>query len=110
MGKLGRTARDVPYRPAMTYPRRCPLCAAQYGAYGSGGPAETQHVTLLARSGGTPSPWRPELPGRLLRLRCLLCGGTYGWDYFAGCPAALVQFADHRPEHQVQLPRAWGRG
>lgn len=32
--------------------------------------------------GGTPSPWRPELPGRVLDLRCGACWALFRWDYF----------------------------
>jgi len=42
------------------------------------------HATLNARAGGTPSPARPDLPGRLLTLWCRSCGGEYAWDYFGG--------------------------
>ena len=76
----------------MVYPRRCPLCGADYyeSPKGRGGimvPSDSRHATLSAEPGGTPSPWRTGLPGRLLRLRCLACDGEYVWDYFAGRPA-----------------------
>jgi len=61
----------------MVYPRQCPLCAAAYESDGA-------HTTGASESGGTPSPWRPELPGRLLTLICIDCHGEYVWDYFAG--------------------------
>lgn len=32
--------------------------------------------------GGTRSPWRPDLPGRLLDLRCGACWALFRWDYF----------------------------
>lgn len=59
----------------MAYPRSCPLCAAEYGV------SEWLHVTVRSEPGGTCSPWRPGVPGRLLTLRCQVCGGEYGWDY-----------------------------
>jgi hypothetical protein len=67
----------------VTYPRRCPLCRADYG---SGGALDLGHVTLSARPGGTPSPWRPDLPGRVLTLRCVHCRDAFPWDYFASDP------------------------
>jgi hypothetical protein len=72
----------------MTYPRNCPLCGADCGGSTTRAAAgrlasEFQHTTLSAAPGGTPSPWLPALPGRLLTLRCLACRGEYGWDYFA---------------------------
>ena len=68
----------------MAYPRRCPVCEATYGVRKFAGlvSADTHHVTLQAEPGGTPSPWRPDEPGRLLTLCCLLCTGEYPWDYF----------------------------
>ena len=70
----------------MVYPRGCPLCRTRYVAPYSTGAlwGDLRHVTLRAEPGGTPSPWRPEDPGRLLTLRCLLCTGEYRWDYFGG--------------------------
>ena len=50
--------------------------------------SEPLHATPAAVPGGTPSPWLPGLPGQLLTLRCRACRGEYGWDYFAGRPAA----------------------
>jgi hypothetical protein len=77
----------------MAYPRRCPLYGADYygSAKGRGGiyvTSDLLHATLSTEPGGTPSPWRPALPGRLLTLRCLACRGEYAWDYFAGRTAA----------------------
>jgi hypothetical protein len=73
----------------MAYPRRCPLCGADYREAirrrtPGGIVPEFRHTTLRAKSGGTPSPREPALPGRLLTLRCLACGGAYAWDFFAG--------------------------
>ena len=42
-----------------------------------------EHLTVQAAHGGTPSPWRPTLPGRILTLRCSACAGLYEWDSFA---------------------------
>jgi hypothetical protein len=75
----------------MVYPRRCPLCEADccgpIRSIPAGGPtSEFRHATLRAEPGGTPSPWRPALPGRLLTLACAVCGGEYAWDYFGGRP------------------------
>jgi hypothetical protein len=64
----------------MVYPRSCPLCERSYALEG-GPPAGS--TTINAQPGGTPSPVRPNDPGRLLLLRCVLCGGSYWWDYFA---------------------------
>jgi hypothetical protein len=67
----------------VTYPRRCPLCAIAYAAGDlRSTAAATDHLTVHATPGGTPSPWRPELPGRILSLRCSVCAGLYEWDYF----------------------------
>ena len=63
----------------MAHPTRCPLCAADY----RGGSADTLHVTVGAEPGGTPSPWRPQQPGRVLTMLCLACGRRFPWDYFA---------------------------
>ncbi len=64
----------------MAYPRRCPLCGIEYGTNGA---TDRGHVTVKAASGGTPSPWRPQLAGRILTLRCMTCADEYEWDYFA---------------------------
>ena len=82
----------------MAYPRRCPLCGADYrGSIRSrtavGVAEDLRHATLRAEPGGTPSPWRPQLPGRLLTLCCRLCWGEYRWDYFADRPAAAARRA-----------------
>ena len=86
----------------MVYPRACPLCRAAYGASGA---IEPRHVTLGSEPGGTPSPWRPEEPGRLLTLRCLLCRGTYPWDYFAD--AWEVNEAQRRERALAAQARWW---
>lgn len=65
----------------MVYPRSCPHC-------GVGEPSpELLYSTRRALDGGTRSPWRPELPGRILDLRCGACSAVFRWDYFA---SALV--------------------
>jgi hypothetical protein len=70
----------------MIYPRRCPLCAIAYAAADlRSTAAATDHLTMRAAPGGTPSPWRPELSGRLLTLRCGACAGLFEWDYFGSC-------------------------
>jgi hypothetical protein len=71
----------------MAYPRQCPRCGADYRAAGV---TDLGHATVRSEPGGTRSPWRPALRGRLLTLRCLACCGEYGWDYFADArkPAA----------------------
>ncbi len=67
----------------MTYPRTCPVCST---IYFSG--LKTGHVSLGAEAGGTPSPWRPRDPGRLILLACQQCGATYWWDYFGSALAS----------------------
>jgi hypothetical protein len=94
----------------MTYPRRCALCGADYLASlkdraGVRVPSDARHATLSARPGGTPSPWRPGLPGRLLTLQCLACAGEYVWDYFAGQPADGAVPAPRRPLRAVRPRR-----
>jgi hypothetical protein len=44
---------------------------------------------VRSESGGTPSPEFRHLPGRLLVLHCLACGGEYSWDFFAHAGSAL---------------------
>jgi hypothetical protein len=94
----------------MAYPRRCPLCGGNYrGPLGSklsiGVVCDAGHATLSAVPGGTPSSWRPRLPGRLLTLRCLACRGEYAWDYFAGRPAAGAVLTPGRPQRAAPRPR-----
>ncbi len=68
----------------MTYPRVCPSC-------GAGEPAPEQlYSTRAAIDGGVPSPWRPELPGRLLDLRCGACWALFRWDYFGSRLVAVL--------------------
>ncbi len=73
----------------MTYPRRCPLCEIDFSAVilQSAGSAR-DHVTVDSISGGTRSPWLPELPGRVLTLACTHCAGRFRWDYFGSRSAA----------------------
>jgi hypothetical protein len=94
----------------MAYPRRCPLCEIDYrGAIANrvtlGVPCEDRHATLSAEPGGTPSPWRPALPGRLLTLRCWACRGEYAWDYFRGRPPAGAVPAPRRPQRAARRRR-----
>jgi hypothetical protein len=51
----------------MVYPRQCPLCGASYTLY-TADPAN--YATVRAEPSGTPSPWLPNLPGRMLTLMC----------------------------------------
>ena len=81
----------------MAYPRRCPLCAAAYGQQAAD---DNRHATVRSEPGGTPSPWRPGLPGRLLILACRDCRGEYGWDYFAGRPVLEAHDLPARQPHQ----------
>src|SRR5690242_3163991 len=81
-GHIADTVDRGPGRPRrtetspMAYPRACLLCGADYRS----DVAELGHVTPAAEDGGTPSPWRPALPGRTLTLRCTPCGESYRWD------------------------------
>lgn len=53
--------------------------------------------------GGTPSPWRPEIPGRLLDLRCNTCWALFRWDYFGSQLVHVIKDAD--PEGLSQALR-----
>ena len=92
----------------MVYPRRCPLCDATYGVRNFAGlnvSPDLRHVTLQAQPGGTPSPWHPGEPGRLLTLHCLLCTGEYGWDYFGGrLPPGEVPTPRQRAAPRRRMP------
>ena len=68
---------EIGYQVA--YPRACPVCAVNYGATGA---TDRGHVTLRSDPGGTPSPWRPKQPGRILTLKCMTCSDDFVWDYF----------------------------
>ena len=72
----------------MAYPRRCPLCDIEHGTNGA---TDRGHVTIKSAPGGTRSPWRPQLPGRILTLRCMTCAGEYEWDYFADAGEAFAK-------------------
>jgi hypothetical protein len=63
----------------MTYPRMCPVCQRSYALEGG---AAAGSITIHSQPGGTPSPARPNESGRLLLLRCVLCGASFWWDYF----------------------------
>ena len=82
----------------MTYPRRCPLCQTAY----AGPSPELGHVTVHAKPGGTPSPQFPDVPGRVLTLHCLSCGGEYDWDFFAD--AVPAEAASPPERRAVQQP------
>lgn len=69
----------------MAYPRACPVCSVNYGATGA---TDRGHVTLRSDPGGTPSPWRPRQPGRILTLKCMTCADDFDWDYFGSQLAA----------------------
>ena len=91
----------------MTYPRTCPLCRADYRLSIRSRPgvsivSDLRHATLSARPGGTPSPWVPALPGRLLTLRCRACDGEYGWDYFVGQPTDGAVLAPRPPRRAAR--------
>jgi hypothetical protein len=43
---------------------------------------EQLYSTRSAFDGGTPSPWKSEIPGRVLDLRCGACWVLFRWDYF----------------------------
>jgi hypothetical protein len=64
----------------MAYPRTCPVCERSYALEGG---AAAGSITIHSQAGGTPSPARPKEAGRLLLLRCVLCGASFWWDYFA---------------------------
>ena len=93
----------------MAYPRRCPLCSQPYGEAGA---QIAGQVTARSEPGGTPSPWRRGVAGRLLLLLCVTCGEEYPWDYFADAkrdppgqrPAAVAP--DLRPAVLTQ-PGRW---
>jgi hypothetical protein len=69
----------------MAYPRTCPVCECPYTLDGG---AQAGSTTIASQPGGTPSPSRPNDAGRILLLRCVLCGDSYWWDYFASTPPA----------------------
>jgi|GEM_PF-4737126 hypothetical protein len=99
----------------MAYPRACPGCGISYVDWS--GPWTFPHITLAAQDGGAPSPWRRGLPGRLLDLRCQVCGTVFRWDYFGrgreGQLGTLVTvLRGPRPGLEVALPkpaRGWRR-
>src|SRR5207253_9314406 len=55
-----RSRTGLPCRRTMVYPRACPSCGRDEPS------PEQLYSTRAALDGGTPSPWRPETPGRLL--------------------------------------------
>ena len=88
----------------MAHPHYCPLCGAAYGRQAD---QPACHLVLHAEPGGTASPGRPSLPGQLLTLACLACGGVYRWDYFGGAtswptPGASASYrASGRQPHRA---------
>jgi hypothetical protein len=64
----------------MAYPRACVACNISFEAWSGSG--SIPHDTVAAHDGGTPSPWRRGLPGRVLDLCCQACGAIFRWDYF----------------------------
>ncbi len=69
----------------MTYPRACPNCGRTEPS------PEQLYTTRAAFDGGTPSPWRPDEPGRILDLRCGACWALIRWDYFGSRSLAVTQ-------------------
>jgi hypothetical protein len=78
-GVCGASASSRENRHQVAYPRSCPVCAINYGATGA---TDRGHVTIRSDPGGTPSPWRPKQPGRILTLKCMTCSDDFVWDYF----------------------------
>ena len=72
----------------MVYPRHCPSCNASEPS------PEQLYSTRGAVNGGTPSPWRPEQPGRLLDLRCGVCSALFRWDYFGSRLVEMIKAGD----------------
>ncbi|MBV9173976.1 MAG: hypothetical protein JOZ81_28265 [Chloroflexi bacterium] len=72
----------------MVYPRACPSCGVNEPS------PEQLYSTRAAMDGGTPSPWRPDLRGRLLDLRCGVCGALFRWDYFGSHLVEIIRGAD----------------
>ena len=96
----------------MAYPRRCPLCGADYrgpirGRLAIGVACEDRHATLSAEPGGTPAPREPAQPGRLLTLRCRACRGEYGWYYFGGQTADGAMPAPRLPQRPATHRGRW---
>jgi hypothetical protein len=72
----------------MVYPRACPSCARDEPS------PEQLFSTRAAVDGGTPSPWRPETPGRILDLRCVACWALFRWDYFGTRLVEMIRAGD----------------
>ena len=97
----------------MAYPRRCPGCSGSYTLWN--GLTNLPHATISARDGGTPSPWKHATTGRVLDLRCDLCGTVFRWDYFGpsgeerlGRLVEVLRAASHRGAEPAYDPaRAW---
>jgi hypothetical protein len=73
------------------------VCGINYGATGA---TDRGHVTLRADPGGTPSPWRPRQPGRILTLKCMTCADDFMWDYFASCRVEDLRTNGYSGEHR----------
>lgn len=74
----------------MTYPRVCPHCKRADLS------PEQLFSTRATLDGGTPSPWRPGEPGRILELRCVSCWALVKWDYFG---SRLIELSVPATDH-----------
>ena len=72
----------------MVYPRACPSCLRDEPS------PEQLFSTRAAVDGGTPSPFRPETPGRILDLRCVACWALFRWDYFGSHLVEIIREGD----------------
>ena len=81
----------------MAYPRACPSCNRNEPS------PEQLYSTRAAVNGGTPSPWRPDQPGRLLDLRCGICSALFRWDYFGSRLVEIIKAGD--PEALTESTR-----
>ena len=82
----------------MVYPRRCPCCGRDEPS------PEQLYSTRAAIDGGTPSPWRPEQPGRILDLRCGACWALFRWDYFGSRLIEIIKEGD--PDNVPEASRS----
>ncbi|MCC7107370.1 MAG: hypothetical protein IT307_19715 [Chloroflexi bacterium] len=91
----------------MAYPRQCEGCGTQYATFAEH--AGVSHATVCATDGGTPSPWVPSKPGRVLDIGCRLCGAVVRWDYFGASQGhrlgrSLGLVTQPRPNWQISQP------